>query len=137
MREIALEFTDQEKHLKAAEEFRLPYWDYYRPRGYEAVFPGVVDERKSTSYPFDFGAPQIFMLEKVLLRLPPHGDAKFEYNPLRTFWFPPKALSEDEWDSMEMRVSVLANTQVFKLNLYLEGEILERPHSAPLVDWLQ
>lgn len=170
MVEIARKFTDSEKYLKAAQSFRLPYWDYYRPRSYETVFPGVtmgrnkgtgqfvnledvrildrvtgkqitsadvvtktvrVDEHgrpydveilNSTNYPYDFGIPQIFMLEKVMMRLPPTTKVKvdedpnvkldhdpkpkLDHNPLRTFWFPiNNEIPECHWDSVKLKVS--------------------------------
>lgn len=151
MVEIAETFADSEKYLKAAKSFRLPYWDYYLPRSYKTVFPGVtmgqdkttgeflnledvtikdrvtgepikaadvkvetakVDRNHevkllaSTSYPFDFGIPQVFMLEKLMMRLPPHGNVKLDHNPLRTFWFPTNyEIPESHWKFMQMNVS--------------------------------
>ena len=128
MVEIAQNFADSERYLKAARDFRLPFWDYYLPRGYETVFPGVtigqdqktgefvnfedvamkasgkpinladveakrialdqedgthhdVELLVSTKYPYDFGIPQILMLEKVMIHLPPHGKVKLDQNP--------------------------------------------------------
>lgn len=34
----------------AALEFRLPYWDYYRPRAGAVEFPGIVDNGTTTAY---------------------------------------------------------------------------------------
>ncbi len=143
MVEIAQNFANSEKYLKEAQSFRLPYWDYYRPRSYETVFPGItmgqerrtgafvsmefldledvnvidpvtgkqinsvgVEVLNSTKYSYDFGIPQIFMLEKVMTRLPPHGNVKLEHNPLRTFWFPTNdEIPESHWKSMKLDVS--------------------------------
>ena len=143
MVEIAQKFANSEKYLKEAQSFRLPYWDYYWPRSYETVFPGItmghnistgafvsmkfedlknvnvidpvtgkqinsvgVEVLNSTKYPYDFGIPQIFMLEKVMTRLPPHGNVKLEHNPLRTFWFPTNdEIPESHWKSMLLNVS--------------------------------
>lgn len=162
MVEIAQTFADSERYLEAARDFRLPFWDYYVPRGYETVFPGVTmgrDETNgqllnlehltftdkatgkqikaadlevktakadkdgnlhsvellvSTKYPYDFGIPQIFMLEKVMIHLPPHGKVKLDQNPLRTFWFPNNyEIPESHWKSMGMKVS--------------QGKVFERP----------
>ena len=109
MHDIAKTFTPSQKHIDAVKEFRLPYWDYYRPRDYYIEFPGITDEagRVSTAYPFDFGVPQIFTLEKVIIRLP-SGKLKLESNPLCTFWFPlGDAIPEKQWNQMSMEVSVL------------------------------
>ena len=155
MVEIAQTFTDSERYLRAARDFRLPFWDYYLPRGYETIFPGFTigqvkktgefinyedviiadrttqkrinaadmkiktvkedeDEKKqldvellvSTEHPYDFGIPQIFMLEKVMLHLPPNGKVKLDHNPLRTFWFPNNnEIPESQWNYMGMKVS--------------------------------
>lgn len=162
MVEIAQTFADSERYLNAAQDFRLPYWDYHLPRGYEAVFPGVtlgqdkytgeflnledvtidyrttgkqisdadvdvrtvkkddkgnhhdVDVLTSTKFPYDFGIPQILMLEKVMMRLP-NGKVKFEYNPLRTFWFPNnEEIPESHWESMGMTVSLLRISELLQ-----------------------
>ena len=153
MVEIAQTFADSERYLKAARDFRLPFWDYYLPRGYETVFPGVtigqdqktgefvnvedvaikasgkpinladveakrialdqedgthhdVELLVSTKYPYDFGIPQILMLEKVMIHLPPHGKVKLDQNPLRSFWFPNNyEIPESHWKFMGMKVS--------------------------------
>ena len=154
MVEIAQTFADAERYLRAVRDFRLPFWDYYLPRGYETVFPGVtmgqdqengqlmnledviitdratgkqinaadvkiktvkVDQKGrhhnvevlvSTKYPYDFGIPQILMLEKVMVQLPPHGRVKLDHNPLRTFWFPNKnEIPDSQWKFMGMEVS--------------------------------
>ena len=106
MYEIAKRFSTPQRHIDAVKEFRLPYWDYYRPRDYYTQFPGITGQfdGSQTSYPFDFGAPQIFTLEKVMLRLP-NGKMKLEYNPLRTFWFPlGNPIPEKQWEVMNMSV---------------------------------
>ena len=41
MVEIAKTFADSKKYLNAAQDFRLPFWDFYRPRSYDTTFPGV------------------------------------------------------------------------------------------------
>ena len=154
MVEIAQTFADSERYLLAARDFRLPFWDYYLPRGYETVFPGVtmgqdkttgqlldledlkfnatatgkeikaadvevktikvdqngkhhnVEVLVSTKHPYDFGIPQILMLEKVMIHLPPHGKVKLDHNPLRTFWFPNNdEIPESQWKFMGLQVS--------------------------------
>ena len=60
----------------------------------------------STEFAYDFRIPQILMLEKMMMRLP-DGNVKFEYNPLRTFWFPNnKKIPESHWEKMDMTVSL-------------------------------
>lgn len=158
MLELAKTYTDSERYLKAASEFRLPYWDYFRPRNFDTVFPGVtlgqdtetgefvslndvyfsdpksdkpgktskltdvsmkvkveskdgkekwhnVDMLNSTKYPYDFGIPQVFLLEKLMMRIAPHDTLKLVHNPLRTFWFPTNnELPESDWDFEDLGV---------------------------------
>lgn len=59
----------QTKYRKALEQFRLPFWDYYRPRAKRLTpMPGVFDG--STSFPYDFSLPQIFCVPTVMVRYP-------------------------------------------------------------------
>lgn len=75
---------DKKKYAAAAKEFRLPYWDYYRPRGYEVTIPGVVDGTTTTS-PYDYHAPQIFTLPEVMVKRLP--DNKLVNMPNRFFQY--------------------------------------------------
>ena len=58
MTEIVESFTEpfKSQYREAALRFRLPYWDYYRPRGYDATFPGVRKEGE-TYFEIDFAVP--------------------------------------------------------------------------------
>ena len=59
----------------------------------------------STSYDYDFGIPQIFMLEKIMMRVAPNDELKLEHNPLRTYWFPHEGrIPEDDWMLEELKV---------------------------------
>ncbi|KAI9656603.1 MAG: hypothetical protein M1821_004810 [Bathelium mastoideum] len=87
MVKIAGTFNDSKDHLDAAQKFRLPYWDYYRPRDYAVNFPGVIRE-KQTSFPYEFNIPQIFKLEKVVVLTAPQMRRETRSNPLCSFWFP-------------------------------------------------
>lgn len=112
MYEIAKTFSPAQKHIDAVKDFLMPYWDYFRPRDYCTQFPGITGELDgdSTAYPFDFGAPQIFTLEKVMLHMP-NGKVKLEYKPLSTFWFPlGNVIPEKKWDAMKMPVSSMGQT---------------------------
>ena len=60
----------------------------------------------STQYPYDFGIPQIFLLEKVMMRVAPDYKPKLDHNPLRTFWFPTNGeIPEADWKLMHIGVS--------------------------------
>ncbi|KAK4182242.1 hypothetical protein QBC35DRAFT_186135 [Podospora australis] len=86
---IAESYTDpdtSERYLDAVKEFRLPYFDYFRPRGGEVTFPGVRDGKTTTS-PYDFRLPDIFMEEKVTLNLAPDNHPDSVWNPLYTYSF--------------------------------------------------
>ena len=118
MYEIALKFSPAYKYIKAVMDFRLPYWDYFRPRDFRIEFPGINGRRDKhgnldpkdpgfTSYPYDFGVPQILTLEKVIVQLP-GGRSKLEENPLRTYWFPlGEVIPEKQWAAMQLNVRVL------------------------------
>ncbi|KAI9692221.1 MAG: hypothetical protein M1822_006451 [Bathelium mastoideum] len=97
MVKIAGDFHDSKDHLDAAQKFRLPYWDYYRPRDYGVTFPGVI-RGKQTSFPYEFNIPQIFNLEKVVVRAAPEGNKKTLSNPLCSFWFPFEGGLDNERD---------------------------------------
>ena len=91
----------------AARSFRLPYWDYYRPRGDEVHFPGVTQrQKKQTSFPYDFSLPQIFTMEEVMIRLPPNNEIKLVKNPLYTYKFPLGSGSDketNEWNGYSIK----------------------------------
>ncbi|KAL8787253.1 MAG: hypothetical protein Q9195_007863 [Heterodermia aff. obscurata] len=100
-------FVDEKvkaNYRDAAQLFRLPYWDYYRPRGDEVHFAGVTQRQaKQTSFPFDFSLPQIFTMEEVMVRLPPSNEIKLVKNPLYTYKFPPEAKSKKaDWKDISI-----------------------------------
>ena len=94
------DFVDEKvkaNYRAAAQLFRLPYWDYYRPRGDEVHFPGVTQrQKKQTSFPYDFSLPQIFTMEEVMIRVPPNNEIKLVKNPLYTYKIPPQD-DKDDW----------------------------------------
>ncbi|KAI9719091.1 MAG: hypothetical protein M1812_003721 [Candelaria pacifica] len=116
MLEIAKRFKDSKTHIEAAEEFRLPYWDYFRPRAGGAEFPGVTDpSRGITQFSYDFRIPFIFELETVMVYRPEDEDNLVETkNPLYSFDYPRvggltfsdwKALITDDRTDFVMRAS--------------------------------
>jgi tyrosinase len=119
MVEIAKRFPDADKpvQLAAVQNFRLPYWDYYRPRDYATSFPGIVTHNGLTSFPYDFSAPQVLTLEKLIVVEPivkrDSTIAKITKsidNPLRSFYFPiaidstVKTVTESDWNGLDERV---------------------------------
>lgn len=93
MNHIVQEFTNPQlkaKYQKAIESFRLPYWDYYKPRySKETTFNGVAGvDRRTTSFPYDFGLPRILIESDVMVVRPTSNEPKPMRNPLNYFNFP-------------------------------------------------
>ncbi|RBQ80962.1 hypothetical protein FVER14953_10660 [Fusarium verticillioides] len=87
----------KKRYLDAARQFRLPYWDYYRPRAYTKTrFPGVINKDGTTTAPFDWGAPQIFTLPEVMVRRLPDNELVPMANPFFQFEF-----SQDQLDKIK------------------------------------
>lgn len=80
--------ANQQMYKDAAQRFRLPYFDYYRPRG-----------TSSSSVGYDFSIPQIFVVEHIMLRTPDNNDLVLQPNPLHLFNFPKTgSIPQTEWD---------------------------------------
>lgn len=79
--------ANKQTYRDAVKKFRLPYWDYYRPRGKAVTFPGVVNNGTTTAK-YDFSVPQIFTVDKVMLKTPSKNQLEPKDNPLRLFTFP-------------------------------------------------
>ncbi|OBS26116.1 hypothetical protein FPOA_00059 [Fusarium poae] len=76
------------KYLAAAQQFRLPYWDYFRPRGSKVTFPGVTNPKHgTTTAPYDWSAPQIFTLPEVMVRRLPDNKLVPMPNPFFQYQF--------------------------------------------------
>lgn len=105
---IAKRFKEPGEHVEAVKDFRLPFWDYFRPRGGNTRFPGVRDGSSGTTgYGFDFSLPYILEVDKVMVLKPnenPSDDPSEEKklkeidNPLASFKFPTNhGLRPEEW----------------------------------------
>ena len=107
MQEIAEQFHDKGRYQKAAAEFRLPYWDCFRPRGFETHFPGVPDRRSDfTSFGYDFSLPKV-LTEQNLMVYRPGAEDRLQAikNPLYSFNFPRSgSLTPQEWRLSGARV---------------------------------
>jgi tyrosinase len=79
--------ANKQTYRDAVKKFRLPYWDYYRPRGKAVTFPGVVNKGTTTAN-YDFSVPQIFTVAKVMLKTPAKNQLESKDNPLHLFNFP-------------------------------------------------
>jgi tyrosinase len=107
MLDMANQFGSQaDRYRQAAQKFRLPYFDYYRPRSHTTTtFPGITDGQ-TTSFPYDFSLPQIFTLEKVMLMKPGATELSLEDNPLNYFTFPTSGMiPTSEWDAVVPQAS--------------------------------
>jgi tyrosinase len=89
------------EYRKAVYDFRLPYWDYHRPRGGKVEFPGVILDGKRTSYKYNFCVPLIFTAPTVVvLDEPDNLPRTLERNPLNFHAFDATAgqlNEENEW----------------------------------------
>ncbi|KAF5635886.1 tyrosinase precursor (monophenol monooxygenase) [Fusarium sp. NRRL 52700] len=94
----------KKKYLAAAQQFRLPYWDYFRPRAYtKTTVPGVTNPKNgTTTTPYDWGAPQIFTLKKVMVRRLPDNELIPMKNPFFQFEFSDEQLNKIQLDEDEL-----------------------------------
>ena len=108
MFDIARQFDEphRNRYETAAQEFRLPYWDYYRPRGTNAKFPGVINNG-STADPYDYGAPRIVTQQQIMIPVPPRNEIRQRHNPLCYYVFKGHrgTIPNREWDILSKDVS--------------------------------
>lgn len=101
--------AERADQIKAANNFRLPYWDYWKPRGGFVTFPGIVNNNgKATSYDYDFRIPDIFVAIKVMVRKPEASELVPIDNPLAFFNFPKEEPNEvwgNYWKPVTSRYS--------------------------------
>lgn len=88
--------SERGAQLKAASGFRLPYWDYWKPRGGSVTFPGIVTEGRQTAFDYDFRIPDIFVAKSVMVRKPKGTKLEPIDNPLASFNFPERQ-TNDTW----------------------------------------
>jgi tyrosinase len=102
MLEIAGKFKDTKRWTDAAKHFRLPYWDYYRPRGRRSSFPGG-----TASY--DFSVPKTITEPNIMLFRPgatadEEKVRKRTKNPLYSYEFPQDNFMKQQWDLFDRRL---------------------------------
>ena len=102
----------RQKYLDAAKAFRLPYFDYFRPRGHDITFPGVVDDNGMTSFPYDFTLPTIFNEEEVAITKPPLDKPDKIRNPLYSYKFSTQH-GQFEGDDLDYFVRFLSDVRNF------------------------
>jgi tyrosinase len=97
---------DEQKYKAAAKKSRLPYWEYYRPRGGQVTFSGVVNGSTTTS-PYDFHAPRIFTKERVMFKHLPDNKLIEMPNPFFQFAFDESGSNRIDWAFSQLDVSLL------------------------------
>ena len=115
MLSIARKFRDSDAQLQAVKDFRLPFWDYLRPRGGNTRFPGVKDDKYGTTgYGWDFSIPYILEVERIMVFQPfdkSKPDRKEDElseidNPLFKFTFPKaNGIETSEWNLIRFTAS--------------------------------
>ncbi|MCJ1396693.1 hypothetical protein MMC18_009585 [Xylographa bjoerkii] len=100
MLKLAEQYPNPQKHIEAAKLFRLPYWDYYRPRAWDTEFTGIMlDDGNMTKAPVDFRMPLIFTQIKVMISTPSTGGKpQLMDNPLVFYNFPEGGIESEDWD---------------------------------------
>ena len=104
---------EKQAYIEAAKQFRLPYWDYYRPRNYKVTVPGVFDGEITTA-PYDYHMPQIFTLPKVMIKTLPDNELREMDNPLFKYDFAESDLSPAEWKASTLDVSFMFAAQAIR-----------------------
>lgn len=115
MLSIANQFQQPSTWVEAVKNFRLPFWDYLRPRGGNTRFPGVKDPKwGTTGYGWDFSIPYILETEDVMVYKPydeknpqiKETDLQQIKNPLFAFDFPKKnGISNTEYNDIKFTAS--------------------------------
>ncbi|KAG8355486.1 hypothetical protein FVEN_g6792 [Fusarium venenatum] len=99
------------KYLAAAHQFRLPYWDYYRPRGDKVIIPGVTNPKDgTTTSPYDWGAPQIFTLPEIMVRRLPDNKLIAMANPFFKFQFNSEQIQVLGVDNIPTQLASISET---------------------------
>ena len=116
MDEIAQTYNEphKTKYVDASKRFRLPYYDYYRPRSYEVKFPGIIDNGM-TSFPYDYSCPLIFTAPNLMIRKAPDDAPKLTPNPLYSYKF--DQAGGMDWDKFTKKDKVFKVRQVFHRKL--------------------
>ncbi|KAM7203335.1 hypothetical protein V8F33_002326 [Rhypophila sp. PSN 637] len=101
MVEIAAKYDPphRDRYLKAANEFRLPYLDYFRARDDRGVkMPGPGEDKWSK---YDFRLPDVLNEPRINVKLPPLDNIEEIDNPLYTYKFKDnRNLPQDDWDQV-------------------------------------
>ncbi|KAK7753914.1 hypothetical protein SLS62_004012 [Diatrype stigma] len=108
MLEIAKRFDEPYKseYQEAAQRFRLPFWDYYRPRGGEVAFPGIVKD-SLTSFPYDYSCPKVFTSASIMVRMHPDNKLSDLFPRDKTARYP---RFDPKWNTGEETMNLVLNS---------------------------
>jgi tyrosinase len=150
MADIAERYPEQskEKYRAAVKDFRLPYFDYYRPRDRKiTTMPGItLPNGRQTRFTYDYSMPQIFTVESVMVRRTSDDQLHSIENPLNRFSFPESGgFSEQDWNlvqgfSREHTVRYPKNVNDVKGDPETMNKILNRerePNNTIILDMIQ
>jgi tyrosinase len=98
MVQIVNENFPDEKYYEAVRQWRLPFWDYFRPRGGAVDYHGVIIPPARSQDPlsidwtgilkafkYDCGVPDIFTIPALMVRTSAEGDLQPTENPFFRF----------------------------------------------------
>lgn len=97
----------KQKYREALKNLRLPYWDYFRPRGYHVTMLGLFKDKK-TYAPYDYHVPWIFTLPKVMIKTLPDNELKLQDNPFYSYKFSEEDRKAIDWSHV-LEVSIYWN----------------------------
>lgn len=126
------------KYREAARQFRLPFWDYFRPRGRHSTYPTIRDEKNPNLFDFDFAVPTAITIEKLMIRTPEKDELTLVDNPLCFSYFPEEAsavrIQQNDWD--ETLQEEVIDRRIASINALLtlnrKRRTLDRGHTAIL-----
>lgn len=98
-RSTKLSDADKKTYKDALDNFRLPYYDYYRPRGGKTEFPGVFANNKTVA-DYDYHLPLIFTTPQIMAKTLPDNEFVPVVNPFFNYRFEPSDFSKDEWENI-------------------------------------
>lgn len=107
--EASTELSSAEKkaYRDALKMFRLPYWDYFRPRDRrKTTMPGVVKDGETVA-PFDFHVPRIFTVSHVMIKSLPNNVPRLMENPFFNYKFKLGNMDDEDWDKSTFSVGMI------------------------------
>ena len=97
---VEKDFQD-ETYYAAVRSWRIPYWDYFRPRGAPVTWRAV-GLNDMTNSDYDCGIPDVFTFPMLMIRTSLSGNLVPYPNPLQKFKFPAEndgGLNRNDWST--------------------------------------